>query len=55
MFCGWEFHNFDAEIYNFDAEISNQKVFILRILSKFNLSLKELNSLTYPVYLNINL
>ena len=29
------------------------KLFILDISSKFNLSIKESNSLTYPVYLKI--
>ena len=31
------------------------KLIILGILSKFNLSTRGLNSLTYPVYLKINL
>ena len=35
--------------------ILTQKFIILGILSKFNLSIKGLNSLTYPVYLKINL
>ena len=35
--------------------ILTQKLIILCILSKFNLSIKELNSLTYPVYLKIHL
>ena len=35
--------------------ILTQKLIILGILSKFNLSIKELNSLTYPIYLKINL
>ena len=35
--------------------ILTRKLIILGILSKFNLSIKELNSLTYPVSLKINL
>ena len=35
--------------------ILTQKLNIFGILSKFNLSIKELNSLTYQVYLKINL
>ena len=35
--------------------ILTQKLIILGILSKFNLSIKEMNSLTNPVYLKINL
>ena len=31
------------------------KLIILGILSKFNSSIKELHSLTYPVYLKINI
>ena len=35
--------------------ILTQKLIILGILSMFNLSIKEMNSLTNPVYLKINL
>ena len=37
------------------GHIYNPKLIILGILSKFNLSPRGLNSLTYPVYLKINL
>ena len=35
--------------------ILTQKLIILGILFKFNLSIKELNSLTFPVFLKMNL
>ena len=37
------------------GHIKIPKLIILGILSKFNLSTRGLNSLTYPVYLKINL
>ena len=37
------------------GHIYTPKLIILGILSKFNLSTRALNSLTYPVYLKINL
>ena len=37
------------------GHIQTPKLIISGILSKFNLSTRGFNSLTYPVYLNINL